>query len=207
MLTNTFKNKNVFLNNKVFNLEHLAIFIAGITLIYVLMIKPIIGVADNGDFGRIMGMTGLDYTSSDRQDRYFGYMNRTYITTPSGDLQSGYFSSEIFVVKVAKLMNNLVFRGGNTFDIRFLALLYALLLLGAIYLMIRFTKSKINWASWLLLILLLLVFTDVGYISYFNSLYGEALSLTSLLLTIAFALCFKVYPLSRTFWVFSIPII
>jgi outer membrane scaffolding protein for murein synthesis (MipA/OmpV family) len=43
------------------------------------MLRPIIGVADNGDFGRIMGSTGLRHMSDNFNDRYFGFVNREYL--------------------------------------------------------------------------------------------------------------------------------
>jgi len=147
-----------------------------------LMPAPILGVADNGDFGRIMGSTGLEYLSENRDDRYFGYVNREYAMKDSTLLGGGYISSEIFLVEAAKLINKILVPGTDTFDIRFLAAIYICILLTAMYLMVRFSARILHSLALIPSVLLLFMFTDVGYISYFNSLYGEAVALTSLLL-------------------------
>ena len=54
-------------------------------LVYQLFIPPSIGMADNGDFSRIMGAVGLEYTTSNRDDRHFNYFVPTYKFESSGD--------------------------------------------------------------------------------------------------------------------------
>lgn len=170
-------------NKKYLKLELIVVVLAAALLTNILMIKPIIGVADNGDFNRIMVTTGLQYLTDSDQDRYFGYVNREYRMIPPVMLGGGYFSTEIPMVLLAKLMNTLILPGRTIFDIRFLAAIYSILFLMALYLLVKYLKWGRSAVSWLMAVLAVVLFTDVGYISYFNSLYGEALSFVSLLLT------------------------
>jgi hypothetical protein len=150
-------------------------------LVFTLMLRPIIGVADNGDFPRIMGSTGLQYMSGDYEERYFGYVNRLYRVGLALPMGGGYFSTEIFMVGAAVLLSQAVLSTG-VFDIRYLSLLYSVLFCSAIFLIIRCSRRRLGAAGWLLAGLLVFIFADIGYISYFNSLYGEAVSLVFLLL-------------------------
>ncbi len=163
--------------------EIVSVFACLFILIYVLMLRPVIGVADNGDFGRIMGSTGLNYMSSAFDDRYFGYVNREYnlgIPIPFG---GGYFSTEIFIVAVAVLLSQSVLPSG-IFDIRYLSLVYILVFIAALFLIVLGIRKKWGWAGWLTAAVVVLVFSDMAYVSYFNSFYGEAVTLAFLLLMI-----------------------
>lgn len=161
--------------------EYIAVGAAIFILVYILMLRPIIGVADNGDFPRIMGSTGLHYLTEDYGERYFGFVNRLYRIGLAIPMGGGYFSTEIFMVGIAVLLSQAVWSTG-IFDIRYLSLLYSILLVIAMFMIIRYNRRKLGIAGWLLAGLLVFVFADIGYISYFNSLYGEAVSLVFLLL-------------------------
>lgn len=179
----------LILKNKILRLEVISVFWAAAILTFILLIKPIIGVADNGDFGRIMGPAGLEHIAEDYRDKYFGYFNREYRITPPASLYGSYFSTEVFLVKLAKMLNFIFHPYNDIFDIRFLSVIYSAILLTALYLIIKVNKPKALAGGIVLALLLTLIFTDIGYISYFNSFYGEALSLTSFLLVIALAMC------------------
>lgn len=161
--------------------EYLALGACIFILFYILMLRPIIGVADNGDFPRIMGSTGLQYLTPDYGERYFGFVNRQYRIGLAIPMGGGYFSTEIFMVGFAVLLSQAVWSTG-IFDIRYLSLLYCIILAGAIFMIIKYNSRRPGAAGWVLAGLLVFVFGDIGYISYFNSLYGEAVSLVFLLL-------------------------
>ena len=171
-----------------FRLELLVVIAAAIILTCLLILRPIAGIADNGDFPRIMGSTGLGYLTPYSSDNYIGFINRLYSVNDIPLKLAGYYiSTEIFLVKFAILLNRIVSDNG-IFDIRFLAFVYSGVFLFSIYLIIKYNKHKPSFVNWVLAALIIAVFTDVGYVSYFNSLYGEPVSFTFLLLTIAFAL-------------------
>lgn len=172
---------------KYIRLEVIAVIVAAAILVCILMVKPIVGVADNGDFGRIMGSTGLQHLTDNDRDRYFGYINREYRMTLPGLFGGGYFSSQILMVLLARCISVLVLPDRELLDIRFLAMIYCMIFLAALYLLIKYLKRGRPVADFLIAALAVFLFTDVGYTSYFNSLYGEALSLVSLLLVIGTA--------------------
>jgi len=184
---NRWKVGRYMLRGRLFNLETITVIIVAVFLVGLLMIKPIIGVADNGDFERIMITTGLEYKTSDYNERYFNYVNREYLSTLPFVNGVGYFSSTVIFVLSAKFISSIVLFNKGIFDIRFLAALYCCMLLLFIYLMAKHDKKSVPIVNFIYIILTVLIFTDAGYISYFNSLYGEALAFTSLLLTLAMA--------------------
>jgi hypothetical protein len=165
----------------------LAIASAIAAIVYVLMLKPVTGVADNGDFLRIMQTVGLDYLEPepDDRDKYFGYFIREYRLDGLG--AGGYVSTQIVLVFAATLLNRLLY-SQDVFDIRFLAAVYTLLLLAAYWAAFRFHRSRPTAFHIALGILLVFLFTDAGYIAYFNSLFGEPVSFVFLLLTVVLAL-------------------
>ena len=150
-------------------------------LVYVLMLRPVIGVADNGDFARIMSSTGLYYMSSGFDERYFGYVNREYSVGVPIPFGGGYFSTEIFIVAIAVILSQSVLPSG-IFDIRYLSLIYLIVFIAALFLIVLGIHKKWGWTGWLTAAVSVLVFSDMAYISYFNSFYGEAVTLVFLLL-------------------------
>jgi len=160
---------------------------AAAVIIYVLMVRPIVGLADNGDFERIMSTVGLDYTNPflTDEDKYFGYFIREFKLTSLG--LGGYASSQIPLVLAAKALNMLL-HSGRIFDMRFMAVVYSVLLLTAFVAIVRFHRHLPLAVRIALGALLVVVMTDVGYIGYFNSLFGEPVSYVFLLLTVGLAL-------------------
>lgn len=176
------------MKDRIFKLEIVFVILVAVFLTGVLMVTPIIGVADNGDFSRIMSTTGLKYISSEYSDRYFNYVNREYLATLPFANGISYFSSQVVLVFIAKLISSIVLFNKGIFDIRFLAALYCCLFLLFIYLIAKYDKKSVSIVNFIYMIITVIVFSDSGYISYFNSLYGEALSFTSLLLLVAIAI-------------------
>jgi hypothetical protein len=171
---------------RLFKLEWLAIAAAAGILVYLLFLEPLIGLADSGDFLRIagtVGLKGLDPLAS-YEEQFFGYFHSQYQYADMG--LGGYLSTQIIIVLAAVLLGKIF--DPQIFDIRFLAAIYCALLLIAYYLFLQLKLLTSSAAKLALAIVFLLVFLDVGYAVYFNSLYGEPLSLVFLLLTIALAL-------------------
>ncbi|GIP37562.1 membrane protein [Paenibacillus sp. J31TS4] len=160
---------------------------AVIIAIWLLMVKPLVGMANNGDFERIMGSAGLSYITQEYADKYFSYFTSDYqITGNVLTALGGYVSSQVLLVKLAGLLN--VLMDPNYFDIRFLAALYTLLLGAAFYLIVRACRTEFAATSWIVAAVLVVVFADGGYLAYFNSLFGEPVSLLFLLLTFGLGL-------------------
>jgi hypothetical protein len=172
---------------------------AAAIFVYQLFIPPPAGLADNGDFSRIMGAVGLQYTAGNRQDLYFNYFVPTYKFESSDEWDALVFTSENVLVLGAMAITRLGSRSG-LFDVRVLAALRLTLFLPAVWLLLRQSARLSRATRIVAALLLLLVFCDVGYAVYFNSLYGEAESFVFLFLTVAAALRLAEQPASRARW-------
>lgn len=153
----------------------------------ILMKRPIIGVADNGDFARIMNSTGLHYLLENREDRFFGYVNRQYGTGYMIPFGGGYISTELPIVISAVLLSKL-FSASGLFDIRFLGSIYVVLLAASAFLTVKSSRKQFGVAAMITAISFIIIFCDTGYTSYFNSLYGEPVTFVFILLMAAMAM-------------------
>ncbi|OGX61323.1 MAG: hypothetical protein A2189_01975 [Paenibacillus sp. RIFOXYA1_FULL_44_5] len=155
---------------------------AAVLLMLSLFIKPLIGLADNGDFYRIMHSVGIKYINNGEShyERYFGFTHVLYsLAFPNG---VHYWTTEVPIVYASIWLNRLLF-SNNTFDIRFLSLVYSLFYLAALYLLIRQNRHLPARYYFVFAIIYVIIFTDIGYSSYFNSFFGEPVSYVFLLLT------------------------
>jgi len=159
---------------------------ASILMVVLLFTGGFIGVADNGDFLRIMGSIGLNYydISEAYEDRFFRYAHALYAY--DAFFRGFYPSTQLIIVAVARFFAQLF--NSAVFDIRVLGVIYAILHMTANIILIHVYRAKGWLVSIVLTALLLFVFHDVGYMAYFNSLYGEPVSLIFLLLTMALGL-------------------
>ncbi|WP_336785230.1 glycan biosynthesis hexose transferase WsfD [Paenibacillus sp. MMO-177] len=166
-------------------LEWLIVLIAAAILLPLLFFSPV-GVANNGDFYRMMLAGGIDFADPGEsyRDKYFGYFHRLYHYGPfSADR---YISSQIIPVFIAGIIGRAV--NSQTFDIRILALLYSVLYVAALYIIVKSNKQRSVIFNTVLIASLSLVFLDVGYVAYFNSFFGEAVTVIFMLFTFGLAL-------------------
>ncbi|MNO64064.1 hypothetical protein D3C76_547860 [compost metagenome] len=155
-------------------------------IIYLLFVGPFIGVADNGDFLRMMNTIGLNYydTGASYEDQFFNFSHSRFAYE---NLFRGFYpSSQILIVLVPRLIGGLIH--GSFFDVRLLGAVYALLLLVATWLLVRYNARGSYVTGLLLGAAILFVFYDIGYLAYFNSLFGEPVSMVFMLLTFALGL-------------------
>lgn len=166
--------------------ETAAVLAAAVILTVLLMVKPIIGMADNGDFLRIMGTVGLDYADPgmDYKDKYFGYFINGFGFKALG--LGGYVSTSLIPVIMARFAS-WVLTLGSRFDMRVLGAIYGGLFLSGAWMTVKYNKRGPALANGLLAALFVLVFADVGYTAYYNSLFSEPVSLVFLLLALGFA--------------------
>ncbi|WP_271753876.1 hypothetical protein [Cohnella sp. JJ-181] len=169
----------------------LAIFAAAAILIYLLFVPPVIGVADNGDFNRVMGAAGIAYADPHESyaSRYFGYAHQLYHY--GGFTSGGYVSTHVLLVALAGGLGRLL--DPQTFDIRVLGFCYAALLLCAIWLLIRHAptargRQANTIATAVLALIVIGIFCDVGYTAYFQSFFGEPYALVATLLALGASL-------------------
>ncbi|WP_138754571.1 hypothetical protein [Paenibacillus sinopodophylli] len=171
---------------KLLTIESGYVIAAGIVAVWLLFTGVFIGVADNGDFLRMMGSAGLNYYDAleSYEDRFFGF---AHVYFAYDHFFRGFYpSTQFIIVAIARFIGKLF--NGSAFDIRILGGMYTLLLLTAGYLLIKYNKTKSVWTAVVFAVLMLLVFSDIGYLAYFNSLFGEPVSFVFLLLTIGLGL-------------------
>lgn len=165
----------------------LAAVLAGILIIGAVLWKPVfIGVADNGDFLRIMNTVGLNYLDplEAPEARFFNYSHQyfAYDVPFRGLYPSSQTVLLLFVRLVAALANN------SYFNIRILGFIYALLMLATLWLLVKYNKRGSTMTGLVLGGALLFVFLDTGYLAYFHSLFGEPVTLVAMLLVFALGL-------------------
>ncbi len=156
---------------------------------FILFQDPRPGVADQGDFDRVMNVSGLELTSEDLNNpsfvRFLNHPVTEYRISDAGILQQlsrlKTTSMSYLIIPIGLICKAL---GTTVFQTTYLAIAYIVLYLWALYIIIRclnLSSPKMIMAALLTLFVLL----DGNYLVWFNSLYGEPMMITTLLLYIA----------------------
>lgn len=163
-----------------------AILVAGGILGAQLFRSPIVGLADNGDFLKVMEPAGLAYTTDLYGERYWQWTLTRFAIVPPGKFPGEYKTSETLLA-LAAASGSRLFGSGRTMDIRALGAVHSLLFLLSIALLGRAADALSLLGRALVLGLAVFFFTDVGYTAPFNSLYSQTASLLFLFLVLAIA--------------------
>ncbi|MDP4088285.1 MAG: hypothetical protein Q8930_03300 [Bacillota bacterium] len=164
--------------------------LAACVIISVLFKYPQPGVADQGDFDRVMGASGLVLPDQNKNNpdfqRFFNYTVTDYTIKPYTFIG---FGITLFSTSMGYLITAIGFLcrilGSDTFKTGYLAAAYAVLYTFALAVIIKNLNSKNKLLMIMLSLLCLFVFFDGNYLVWFNSLYGEPMMLTTLLLYIS----------------------
>ena len=177
-------------------------YILGFTLLSVLIIfrvlfiSPQVGVADQGDFDRIMSVSGLSLSEADVNNpnfnRFYDYIIPFYNITSIHNIfltpiipSMGYLIT--FIATICKLS------GKNLFKTHYLAIVYSIIYIGSLTLILKLINIKNNMQYLFLILLILTILFDGNYLIWFNSLYGEPMMITTLLLFIGSVLYYIYY--------------
>ena len=164
--------------------ERVVLLIAAIIMVYQVAIPPIVGVFDNGDFWKVMAAAGFRHVSEKPEDMHV-FVNSKFLFGKPNLLKTDYISSETLIARIARVIGP-IFSKDRLFDIRVLGLMHATLLLLGLVLIIS-AHSKLQTPSrWVLALMLVWIFTDVGYVAFFNSFYSQTASPLFLILTTGF---------------------
>ncbi len=139
--------------------------ICAVILSVQLFIPPFIGLADNGDFPKITGRLSLGPKSAGEN---FIHFVSDYLRSPHYYWKSETLSTELPLAWLATRLSG-VTKEGDAFDIRWLGAVHAGLLLCALYVLIRTLRPLPSWPRLLIVAAAIFIFTDVHYVSYFNS--------------------------------------
>ena len=143
---------------------------AAAILAYQVLVPPIVGLADQGDFARMIGRFG--YGPEDKSPGLkFMYVVRRYVPDPTfryPDWEQ--FNSEYVFTASAVALNRIVSKDGSL-DVTVMGLVHALAFLAAFARLLwaarRFRAAPLVWLA------SLMVLTDAAYAAYWNSFYAE----------------------------------
>ena len=179
--------------SNVFNVLKKPALIASIAVSLILTIALIfmcIGMADNGDYFRVLTTNDLySYEQAD-SDQYFGYFDKEYgIREYYNDATAGGITtSQNIFIRAAVAIDTFITHD-YVFDVRYLAgLQIAFLALGVFLFVDYLTFNKKPAAGYLIAALVTLVFADLAYGAYFNSFFQEATVYISFMICISSAL-------------------
>lgn len=153
----------------------------GIIWIFMLFIPPYLGVADDGTSYKVLDRGGISYGEEAAEDIYSNYYVRRYYMQEDMGGDKLPFNSQDIIIRGAIFLDQLLTRA-QSFDLRFLALLYGVMYLPGIYLLAKNASRKVKnfTEASVIVVLTMLIFADVSYITYFSSFYPEALWLVCL---------------------------
>ena len=141
-----------------------------LSIFFSLLKPPIRGIADQGDFERMMTWIGAEYQNNEYDAKYFHWVNRLYTLGPAK--RGEVISSEIILLHGARFIHTLLQR--MTFDLQILGILQTVLFCLALSLTAFYVLSLHSAFGFLFIPFALFVFTDIGYTAYFNSFYQES---------------------------------
>ena len=149
-----------------------------------LFIPPFIGIADNGDFLKITGRLSL---APEHQIPNFTYVVPNYERAHKYRWKPEFLSSELLAAGTASELEKIV-GPPHEFDIRYLGAVHSCVFLTAFYLLLILLRRGVSWVRFGLVLLALWIFTDVFYVSYYNTFYSDTMAVLALLLMIVLAL-------------------
>lgn len=155
---------------------------------FTLFFKPIVGMANNGDFFRIMINNDLYYLDKDKtEEDYFKYFEKDYgISNFYNDNEKMLISTQSLLIRPANFIDKLFTGNDEVFDLRFLAAILLAVQGIATYLIIKGLtydlKNPIN--KLIITLIYIFIFMDTGYIAYFNSFFGEGVNIPFFLLSL-----------------------
>jgi hypothetical protein len=156
---------------------------AGAILTYQLIIPPVVGLADNGDFPKVIGRFDLVA----RSDHRYTFIETVYELRPDKHWVSDFYSLEIALTYPALWLNSLLSKDKN-FDLRCIGVVHGALFLAAVWLFAPLLEDERRWARWTMYGLVLLVYCDMMYVSALNSFFMDEPAYLFLLLTAVFYL-------------------
>ena len=152
--------------------------VAALVVIIMLFIPPFYGKGDDGSFYNVLLENGL-YNQEGADTSFF---SSVYGVSQNAE-------SKFFPITLAKVLCGFV--STTIFDIRVLGVLYLPIYLAGLYLILRGIHIKNAVAETAVSVVAAIMLCDVGYFSYLNSLYTDAIYLCTFILMAGSALNIK----------------
>jgi hypothetical protein len=163
-------------------IDRIVLLSAAAILFWQLFVPPVVGLANNGDFHKVIGGFSL---AAPIEDEY-KFAPTVYTFDPSHYFVTVFYSTEGLLVAAASGLNTLASKTG-TFDLRWIGLVHGALYLAALRLALPLLRNLGDRVRIFCAALLLFVFGDALYISALNSFYMDTCALVFFLLTIVSA--------------------
>jgi len=151
--------------------EALLIALFAAMVCFQVFVPPSLGMADNGDYARLIGRWGLGPWHPDPSDQYL-YLTTEWIFDRQYYWSSDNFSSELFPISAAALAGWLF--NSYHFDIRVLGAIHALLWVGSFAVFVVALRGMPGWTRWATGAAALVILTDANYVAFCNSFYMDA---------------------------------
>jgi hypothetical protein len=150
--------------------ESLLLLLCAGILAWQLFLPGFIGMANNGDFGKISGF--LSIGGADNSADNFIFFEPHYQRSPNHYFAPEVPTSEAVLAWLASTAERIV-GSASTFDIRWLGALHALIFLGVYYTVLVILRPLVTAWRLALSLAALWIFADVGTLAYFNSFYMD----------------------------------
>jgi hypothetical protein len=156
---------------------------AAAILCYQLILPPVVGLADNGDFPKVLGRFDL----WPKVNRIYVFCDTVYEFDHTRHWVSDFYSTEIPLAGAAIGLNSLLSKDGN-FDLRAIGAIHGALFLLALWLLAPLLAQASRRMQVSVCVLVLLFYCDVMYVSGLNSFYMDESAYLFLLLSAVFYL-------------------
>ncbi|MBV6430563.1 MAG: hypothetical protein IANPNBLG_00677 [Bryobacteraceae bacterium] len=160
----------------------LPVLIAAVILASQLLVKPVVGLADNGDFVNVTRPFQLE--PADGRNLYFDYIVPQWRYQPSTPPTVRLITSEWLLIAPGYALSRLF--AGGWYDLRWAGLTHMLLFLWAVWLAAPLVARLPGWRPFAVWAAILALFCDVACFSVYNSFYMDAASVLFLFLSAAF---------------------
>ena len=151
--------------------------IAALILFWQLILPPVVGVANNGDFGKLLDRFRLGGPNE------FQYISTRYVVDQRNHFQSGYWSSELVLIWPMLQINTVISKDGS-FDLRLMGVIQGSLFLLAIALFVPLLAGLNRSMRMAICAAVLFMFCDFAYVGYFNSFYMDVSAYLFLVLAV-----------------------
>jgi hypothetical protein len=160
-----------------------ALLVAAAILTWQIFVPPVVGLANNGDFGKLIGRYGLGAPSEN--EHWFAPTKYTF--DPRYRFKSGFESSERLLVARAIRLHKLL-SDSPRFDIRVMGAVHAAVFLLALALLLPVLRPIPPAQRAAILAIVIFVFCDLMYSSAYNSFYMDTGAFLFLILAAVFFL-------------------
>lgn len=181
-------------------------FVILIVITGVLMQGSFKGVADNSDYYRVMQPLGFEPAE---HTKYFYAESLYTVKTLKGvsflegvgniivapvENEQGYSSTQFLIIKMAMManftINKILKRAPEVFQIKYLGCIYLLMYAAGITLFISHAKLKTKMQKIIFGVISVTMLCDIGYLTYFNSFFGEALIIVTVVLLVGIGMAY-----------------